>query len=717
MRLSSSVSHLPIVASLVAGLLAPSLGGCDTGLQATLDQKRVERFAAARTAVAQIEVERNKLLSDTIPKQGPELPPGTEIVPLQDGKGSITLIDHAGKVAATQDEKPVADGEYVAQDGTKITVAGGIATNGGDVIRIYATKPHPLASWRRQVTTRGDERTLALLAKHAKPLPEMKMTVGARGTPAEVAAKLGAEFIKESDEYWAGRSHLPRYLEVLKNYPGEIEKARARVASDKIANLHENLEKEIAAIEPQVSAAKAKLDEAQAAYLAGPQDKASFAALRPFKNELHALEERLRDLNERKSHPYVESEYEFVEPPFLDEARFDQVFLHAIGWLNMSRMANQEQLYMAFWDDYEVAFGIHRTMSDDGFSAFVSRLCFVHPQLREKCHGIPHEYRGGIVHQAFLEWLRGKASGYTNVMKSGEVFKKVADRMVEVINQKVALLPKPEEDPVLPSTMAAVAGASGARAVFSEKTGVKFNDKVIAEKWTTAGVPKDVAAALEKAVTDMKDDPANRVDFQQVVFEMPGSASLLTFISGVRAFPRSIVKTVFLAGRRRIDDSMRRASMRLRLPRADDTQPMTLQFKDDKDKRQCMQLGKLGDAPTGKRPEFFLEITPTKIRGTSVTRNEETQDLVPGETVDLGSPADLEPTLKWLDANPGWVRLFMNADYSYDQATELLSKLLYKCEDQKIELEDSSQPPMTRTCGKSAQRGVTFVVAVCGVPE
>ncbi len=131
-----------------------------------------------------------------------------------------------------------------------------------------------------------------------------------------------------------------------------------------------------------------------------------------------------------------------------------------------------------------------------------------------------------------------------------------------------------------------------------------------------------------------------------------------------------------------------------------------------------MQLGKLGDAPTGKRPEFYLEITPDKIRGTSVTRSEETQALVPGETVDLGSPKDLEPTLKWLDANPGWVRLFMNADYSYEQASDLLSRLLYKCQDQQIEMEDSSQPPMTRTCGKSEQRGVTFIVAVCGVsPE
>ncbi|HRE89269.1 MAG TPA: hypothetical protein PK095_09020, partial [Myxococcota bacterium] len=108
-----------------------------------------------------------------------------------------------------------------------------------------------------------------------------------------------------------------------------------------------------------------------------------------------------------------------------------------------------------------------------------------------------------------------------------------------------------------------------------------------------------------------------------------------------------------------------------------------------------------------------LEVGPDKIRAAPLTINEETGERIPGDSVDLGTPADLSVLHKWIDENPGRMRAFVKVGGDYDKMLSLLTNILYKCTDEEVAFDDTSKAPLKRTCGKSEERAVTFVLGLC----
>lgn len=505
---------------------------------------------------------------------------------------------------------------------------------------------HPMMAWRKAVTLRPDAQALNELAENARPVPGRD--VGAQGTPAEDAAKTGAAFLKDVNDFWTGVTTLSRYMGALSNFDGEVAKSKARS-------------------EEQAKTAKG---------------------------------------------------WKFVEPPFGDEARFDRWFVHAASYLNLSSLSDRSIAWDAMHPAYGIAFGISRRMGE-GSSDYISRLCLLHESLKDKCKGVPHEYRAALADRAFQEFLLKQARDY-RAGERGAVFAKVAKQFGDAMEAAVKTELSFKEDLVLPSTVAAIGGRSGVRFVLSPTTGITATtdaDVKLAEKYEGT-LPATFAADVAKLLADLKDKPGNRVDYQRIVLEMPGVTPIAQFLATVRAFPAKLgegsgVKDIFLVGRRRVDESMRLAALKLRIPQADDSQTMTYQFKEDAAKSTCQLVGRVGDPPAGKKNEFDLEILPGKIRATPTTIDEATAARIPGDTVDLGTPADLGPLKAWLEANPGRVRAFVGIKGDYDKLMMLLSDLLFKCTDEEVAWDDTSKPKVTRTCGVSEARSTSFILALC----
>jgi len=367
---------------------------------------------------------------------------------------------------------------------------------------------------------------------------------------------------------------------------------------------------------------------------------------------------------------------------------------------------------------YGVAFGISRRMGE-GSSDYVSRLCFLHPALKDKCKGVPHEFRAALVDRAFLEILQGLAKSYHAKTERAKIFDDVAKGFATALDAAIQAPLAFKEELVLPSTVAAVGGRSGVRVTFSDAGVVATTDAEVklADKWTGA-VPPTLAADVAKLLIDTKDKPGNRVDYQRIVLEMAGNTSVSTLFQVLKLFPPKLgevggVKDIFLVGRRRVDDSMRLAALKLRIPAADDSPNIGFKFKEDGAVTACQLVGRVGDPPTGKKNEFDLEIRPDRIRAAPITINEETAERVAGDTVQLGTPKDLTQLKAWLEANPGRVRIFVPLRGSYDELSMLLSDLLFKCSDEEVSGDDANAPKVMRTCGISEARSTSFMLGLC----
>ena len=410
--------------------------------------------------------------------------------------------------------------------------------------------------------------------------------------------------------------------------------------------------------------------------------------------------------------------WSWVEPPFGDEARFDEWFVHAASYLQLSNISERSLAWDAMHPAYGYAFGISRR-AGEGSSDYISRLCLLHPKLKEQCKGVPAEFRPALVDRAFLESMLGWAKGYHAKTERAKVFDEVAKRFSDAIEAAIATPLAFKEELVLPSTVAAIGGRSGVRFVFSEATGVTATtdaEQKLSEKWPNA--PATLGADIAKLLTDLKDKPGTRIDDQRIVLEMPGSVSTSQMYQTLKLFPAKLgevggVKDVFLVGRRRVDDSMRLAALKVRIPAADDSPNMGYKFKEDATATTCAVVGRVGDPPGGKKNEYDVEIRADRIRATPSTINEETAERVPGDTVNLGTMADLTQLQTWLDANPGRMRVFVPMKGDYNQLSMLLSSLLFKCTDEQVSGDDASQPKVTRTCGVSEPRSVSFVLGLC----
>ncbi len=474
-------------------------------------------------------------------------------------------------------------------------------------------------------------------------------TIGVLGTPAEPAALVGASYLKDVGEYWSGATTLSRYLTSIDNFGAAVARARSE-ADDKIKTT---------------------------------------------------------------------KGWEWVEPPFSDEARFDEWFVHAASYLQLSNIENREMAWNAMHPAYGVAFGISRRMGE-GSSDYVSRLCFLEPSLKDKCKGVPHEYRAALVDRAFVEKLSGWAKGYRVKTERAKIFDDVAKRFAEAMDQAIATPLVFKETLVLPSTVAAIGGRSGVTLTFSEETGITAltdAEVKLADKWT-GQVPNNLAADLEKMLVDLRDKPGNRIDYQRVVVELAGATPTSTVFQVLKAIPAKLgegsgVKDVFLLGRRRLDDSMRLAALKVRVPTSDDAPNIGYKFKEDGATTACKVVGRVGDPPTGRKDEFDLEIRADRIRVAQTTWDEEKAERVMGDTVQLGTMADLTQLKAWLDEHPGRVRAFVPMRQSYEQLMMLLSDLLYKCGDEEVGGDDASKPKLTRTCGVSEARATSFVLGLC----
>ncbi|MCC6622764.1 MAG: hypothetical protein IT385_15995 [Deltaproteobacteria bacterium] len=587
-----------ITLALFGAVLATS--ACDTGLQGKLNEARDKRYAAARAAVYKVEDERLALLEKDLP--GPEA-------------------------------------EFVGDE-------------------------HPLLAWRKKLLDRTDDRRLLSLAQHARPTEAMLkdgLDIGARGTPSQVAAELGAAYVKESVAYWTHNATMARYSNYLGQFFTAVEQAK-QSAAEKQEALAKNPER--------VEDAKAEA---------------------------------------------------FVPPPMLDEARFDQVFMHAVKYFNLLKLVEKTQSYSSSMTDYEIAFDFPKR-GQESFSDFVSRICFMHEGLKERCGKIPHEHRAAVVDHAYLEWLlgRSKALVLTDSPRY-KVFTEVNARLQEAIAKALTAPVETKEEPVYPSTHAVVSGMSGVDALFSDEQGVQFNGVKLADKFGGA-LPDKYAETVKTALEEIKNMPGNRIDFQRVVLRMPGNVPFGTVVSALQAYPNDTVKQIFLVGRRRVDESMRLAALPMRQRPVNDSDKISYKFMEDAAETTCGFLGIFGDSMTGKPDEWYLRIEQSKIRATKINEVEETPGgkkiKQPTETVDLGTPADLTKLQAHLDANPGRYRTFIDGpQYSYDAATELLSQLLFKCKDQELVYNDPAKKPVTRKCGelKDADRKrVTLILGVCG---
>lgn len=566
-------------------------GGCDSGLQGKLDEKRDIRFTAAKNAVAEVETKRNAALKGSVPTAAP------------------------------------------APD----------------------AKEHPLDAWRRQVVTRNDHKVIQALAANAKVTPELKSgdlaslspenQVGALGTPALYAADLGSQFLKESGDFWgkAQSSSLARYSDFLGNYVKGTETARAAAEAEK---------------------------------------------------------------------------KEFVIPPFVDEANFDLAFVHALNYLNLGLVGDRTALFPSNANDYQVAFSVAMRTATEGFSDYISRLCALNDGLRARCTGVPHEFRPAIVDRAFLEWLLERVKGFKATTDSGAVFaealKPIAASLEAAIQTPIVAV----EDPTLPPTVAPVGGINGVRVVLSPNSGLKVHDTVVAP--TFAGtLPASLKADVAKVFDVIKSTPGGGVDYQRAALELPTDLAAGQWVATIRAFPNELVKELFFVARRRVDDSMRRTAVNMKLPRPDDSATASFQFKEDAAKTTCGLVGTLGDAPFGKKRDFYLEVKPSGMRLAELLEAEEGKDRVLGDTTAFGSlaataeAADAADIGKFLTENPGIrLRVFLNG-FNYGEGLDQVSRILYACKDERLGYDDPAREPVIRPCGKSEQRALAVVLNIC----
>jgi hypothetical protein len=407
----------------------------------------------------------------------------------------------------------------------------------------------------------------------------------------------------------------------------------------------------------------------------------------------------------------AEGDEEWVQRPFLAEAEFDRLFLYASRHYIMAQLPMNARL-LATFGSWQIAFDLP-SRGRERFSDYVTRVCRV-GKLAEHCKGVPHEVRPLAINKPYLEWQKNRAEKLLET-KPPQVFADVTQRYMKELDRQLAQTPDFTEDPVLPSTYSNRAASSGLMLIMSGKKGVRLHTTEVSDSFSGKVPTKSLKKAGAEVIQTLKDTPGNRVDFERVVLEMPGEVSGGQLLAALRAFPRDIVRQFDLVGRRRADESLKRTGVLLRLQASDEPDTTSYQFAGAKKKTKCDYIGIAGKPAIGRRsPGSYLVWDKNRIRAAKLTRDPETRKLSASDdyTLDI-KPSQTKELEEWIDANPGIIRLFLTADFTYDELLQALSSVSYKCHDLEIAVDDYGREKKTFTCGAGEARDVTLPVGIC----
>ncbi len=399
---------------------------------------------------------------------------------------------------------------------------------------------------------------------------------------------------------------------------------------------------------------------------------------------------------------------EFKQRPFLAEAAFDLLFLHAARHYLFEKSDAASQLVTSF-PYWQLAFGFP-SRARESFSDYVTRVCRA-SRLAERCKGVPHEVRPLAINKPYLEWLRERAAEFVKAYDVA-LYKDVITAYDQTLSAALEATPDLTEDPVLPSTWSDASGMSGLMVAMSPKKGVMLHDQQLAESFS-GKLPGDFASKASELVNGLKANEGNTVDYERVVLEAPGDIDGGTLTKIVSAFPRELVRQFILVGRKRIDESLRRTGILLRIPTEEEGKTTSYQFSGDAAKQSCDFLGIAGRPPIGrKEPGAYLVVDKDRVRAAKLSRDE-AGELVVGDVDFTATPDELDKIGEWAEKNPGIVRMFVPGSFSYDRLMTLASSVMHKCQDAEVAFDERGEQKVTIKCSKAEDRDVTLVFAVC----
>lgn len=408
-----------------------------------------------------------------------------------------------------------------------------------------------------------------------------------------------------------------------------------------------------------------------------------------------------------------EGNTEFVQRPFLQEAEFDRLFIFASRQFAIAQLPVNARL-LATYGSWQIAFNLP-SRGRERFSEYVTRVCRV-GKLSENCDGVPHEMRPLAINKPYLKWQKERAEAII-ASKTHGAFGDFAKAYVAMLNEQLKATPDFTEEPILPSTYADRAASTGLMLAMSKKTGVKLHTTEVSDSFN-GKVPKGLKKAGDEVIQALKDTPGNQVDFERVVLEMPGDVRGTELLSSIRAFPRDIVRQFDLVGRRRADESLRRAGVMLRLQAKDQPDTASYQLHGESKKTMCSYIGIAGKPDIGRRAAgSYLIWEKDRVRAVKLDWDDPTSDKkrpVAQEKLSLDiAPTDTAKLDAWLDANPGRVRLFISGNQNYDNLLQAISGVTHKCHDIEVAIDDYGREKKTFRCGKSDQRDVTVPISIC----
>jgi hypothetical protein len=558
------------------------------------------------------------------------------------------------------------------------------------------SKIHPMLEWRLLAADRTTETTLKRLLDptyvpkvrkpaegEAAPTPRAEaenpsategFQMHYRGTPTEPAVLAGSSYLAKVADFWGtlkgqatfkdAKHGLHGYLRFIQSY-----KKAATVAAEAIKG--------------------SRLAEAPAgAPPAGAKKPAG---------------------------PVIEmAEKDFIPHPFVVEGDFDTVFIHIARFLqNLTEGMDPNGRFHGAMPYWGIAFDFE-PQGEERLAEYLLRLCRV-SKLSDTCKEVADELRPLAVHGPYLEWLSKQVDGFLVSYQTG-VF-------VEVMKQYQAVLAKesqewkPEliEDPQLPSTYENAPVPTALQLLISPEFGVIFaKDLKLAETWS-GGVPADLPSKVDEKLKAMQ--AAGEALLDLVVVTAPGALTGKDLVAIGKAFPRTVVTKLALVGRRRVDYSNVRVATLLRVYESD---TMSYALTEGAPKIPCYFMGVAGKSAGGQTgPGSYLVWTKQgvkalkleeKLVGEGAAAKPET--VIAAQTLDT-RPDDWAGILAWLDANLGKVRLYISDDHTYDQMLVIMSRLLMKCTDTQLPLDERATKLATFECGKADPRPVTLAWGIC----
>ncbi|MFT7583179.1 MAG: hypothetical protein ACI9MR_004865 [Myxococcota bacterium] len=515
----------------------------------------------------------------------------------------------------------------------------------------------PIIAWRKAIAARsGDRATLLGLSKNA--MPAKGMTVGAKGTPSQRGAEYSSDMLVKSAEFWAEMDSSEAYRQFLNGY---------------------------------------------------------------IQTSVNGYPERIVEAPEGEEPAEPKPKVVELLPLFIDEARFDQTFSLIARGLTPKR----SWLY----EDWGQVFGVG-SLDPKNPASSLMKLCLMSKDLIEACKGVPAEDREKLVARKYLEQLAKSAAAYKAASEDGKTFEKVLGGFAAKAQKGLATPLQIVEDPMLPGTVAPPSGLSGLEIVLSPTKGVQIQTLAIPRTFETVSpsftgsVPGDFSAQLTRIIQTIKDTPGTSMDVSRAIIQAPGTMSLASVRTMMTMLPiESITKTV-LVGRRRIGGNMRRAGLEFRRPIPDDlNRPLQYKFAEDAGPTSCTRMGYLGDRSAVGGARYYMEFTGLAIRVAKYKVNKETKQVEVDPTEQIGSfaPADRAATITkleaWLASHPGYVSVFVPSSLTYDEASMLLSRIVYECSELAINtpgVGGSQGEEIKQECGRSKMRPVFAAVGFCG---